>query len=168
MQTLNLRRLKAELLRHEGLRLKPYLCPAGKLTVGVGRNLEDRGLSEEEADYLLENDLQYCADALATQLPWTVQLPLEVREVLINMTFNLGITGLLGFKKTLESLQRRDWKAAAQEMLDSRWATQVGPRAEELAQKIVQVELGQRQSLEILMEIKQQIQWIEKQMEGTC
>jgi lysozyme len=126
-------KLKAQLVRHEGLRLRPYRCTAGKLTIGVGRNLEDRGISEDEARVLLENDVAQVESELAKALPWFVRLD-EVRQrVLINMGFNLGVPGLLAFKQTLAAVERGDYTAASDRMLDSKWARQVGARATELA-----------------------------------
>jgi lysozyme len=125
--------LISELRRDEGVRLKPYRCTAGKLTIGVGRNLDDVGITPEEADHLLRNDVaRVCAD-LDARLPWWRGLD-EVRQrVLVNMGFNLGIAGLLGFKNTLRSVETGDYLGAAQGMLSSKWAHQVGPRAERLA-----------------------------------
>ncbi len=128
--------LKEQLIRHEGLRLKPYRCTAGKLTIGVGHNLDDVGISKEEAMILLDNDIQRAKDSLFAALPWVKALA-EVRQaVLINMTFNLGITGLLGFKNTLRTIEGRDFKAAADGMRKSKWAEQVKGRAEELARQM--------------------------------
>jgi lysozyme len=129
-------RLAEELLRDEGLRLKPYRCPAGKLTIGVGRNLEDRGITESEAFLLLDNDIKDCWDRLCAELPWVQAAPEAVQEVLANMCFNLGLKGLLGFRQTLAFLQAGRHAEAAEEMLRSKWAGQVGARAERLAQKL--------------------------------
>ncbi|OGG93575.1 MAG: hypothetical protein A2508_10320 [Candidatus Lambdaproteobacteria bacterium RIFOXYD12_FULL_49_8] len=156
--------LKRDLLRFEGLRLKPYLCPAGKLTLGVGRNLEDCGISQEEAEYLLENDLNRVLSELESQLNWFGQLPGEAQEVLANMAFNLGIHGLMGFNKTLEAFKQHDWKNAAKEMQDSLWARQTGPRALELASKIRDIEQKNKSSLDLLVEIKDQIFQLEKRI----
>ncbi|NMD11927.1 MAG: glycoside hydrolase family protein [Candidatus Cloacimonetes bacterium] len=126
---------KAQLVRHEGLRLKPYRCTAGKLTIGVGRNLEDKGISQQEAYELLENDIRECEVQLLTEIP-DIYLSLDINRkvVLINMCFNLGIKGLMGFKNTLAFIAARDWERAANNMLASRWAKQVGRRAIELAE----------------------------------
>ena len=130
------RRLEHQLIRHEGLKLKPYVCPAGKLTIGIGRNLEANGISEEEALFLLRNDLEWVKAGLDRNVPWWRSLD-EVRQaVLQNMAFNLGIGGLLGFKKFLSALQNGVYTTAAAEMLDSRWADQVGPRAIELSEMV--------------------------------
>jgi len=127
-------RLREQLIRHEDLRLKPYRDSVGKLSIGVGRNLDDVGISREEALLLLDNDILRAQTAVIRELPWAVELDSARFEVLINMAFNMGIGGLLGFRKFLAELQDRHFEAAAKEMLDSRWAEQVGRRAEELAQ----------------------------------
>ena len=164
MERISIRKIKQDLLRHEGLRLKPYLCTAGKLTLGVGRNLEDRGISEEEAEFLLTNDIESIITDLTSHLAWFEGLPAEAKEVLVNMVFNLGIAGVLGFVKTLNALKVSDWKSASDEMLDSAWAKQTGPRAEELAARIREIDQQNKASLEILTEIKEQISLIEKRM----
>jgi lysozyme len=122
---------------HEGLRLKPYRCTAGKLTIGVGRNLEDRGITLAEARLLLANDLADVRNGLLNALPWVGNLD-EVRQrVLIDMAFNLGLQGLLEFKRTLAAVQAGQYQQAATMMLQSRWAKQVGQRAERLARMMV-------------------------------
>lgn len=123
----------SQLRLHEGERLKPYRCTAGKLTIGVGRNLEDRGITREESAYLLANDIANEERELLRALPWVAQLD-EVRQrVLLDMSFNLGIVGLLGFKNTLATIRAGDYTKAASMMLDSKWARQVGQRAERLS-----------------------------------
>ncbi len=122
-----------QLRLHEGERLKPYQCSAGKLTIGVGRNLEDRGISREESAMLLNNDIAAEERELLRALPWVATLD-EVRaRVLLDMSFNLGLVGLLGFKRTLAAVQGGQYQQAATMMLDSKWAQQVGTRAERLA-----------------------------------
>jgi lysozyme len=118
---------------HEGVRLKPYRDTVGKLTIGIGRNLDDRGITEVEADLLLEHDLDDVWLALIAAKPWIARLD-EVRQaVLIDMGVNLGVAGLLKFKQTLAAIERGDYETAAVQMLDSKWATQVGRRAQRLA-----------------------------------
>jgi lysozyme len=125
--------LVRELTRDEGLRLKPYRCTAGKLTIGVGRNLDDVGISQGEAEILLRNDIDRAAEGLDRELPWWRNLD-EVRQrVMVNMTFNLGIQGLTGFKNTIELVRTGQYLDAAQHMMATKWAKQVGPRAERLA-----------------------------------
>jgi lysozyme len=125
--------LRAQLIRHEGLRLRPYIDTVGKTTIGVGRNLDDRGISESEALFLLDNDIDMSIDELRARFEWFDELS-EVRQrVLVDMTVNLGMPKLLGFKRTLAAIKRGDYVAAAAGMMASRWATQVGRRAHRLA-----------------------------------
>lgn len=120
-------------IRHyEGLRLKPYTCPSGHLTIGYGHNLEN-GISQDVAERLLQADLSCAQIEVGGTLPWSSRLD-EVRQfVLVDMCFNMGLYKLLTFKKFLAALQKKDYKTAAKEMLNSRWAVQVGRRAKELA-----------------------------------
>ena len=128
-------RIKAQLVRHEGLRLKPYRCTASKLTIGIGRNLDDCGISQSEAYVMLINDIMNCEKQLHAKIPDIYNGLDEVRKsVLLNMCFNLGINGLLGFKNTLAFVKAGDWERAANNMLVSKWAKQVGRRAIELSE----------------------------------
>jgi lysozyme len=128
-------RIKEQLVRHEGLRLKPYRCTAGKLTIGIGRNLDDCGISQSEAYVMLINDIMNCEKQLQAKIPDIYNGLDEVRKsVLLNMCFNLGINGLLGFKNTLAFVKAGDWERAANNMLVSKWAKQVGRRAIELSE----------------------------------
>lgn len=130
-----LERIREQLLRHEGLRLKPYRCTTGKLTIGIGRNLDDCGISQTEAYALLENDIHNCQKQLLEEIPEIYNHLDEVRKsVLLNMCFNLGIGGLLGFNNTLAFIAAGDWERAANGMLASKWAKQVGRRAIELSE----------------------------------
>ena len=124
-----------QLRRHEGLKLKPYYCTAGKLTIGYGRNLDDVGITKEEAEYLLQNEIRSCIADLQKKIPDIYNNVNHVRQaVLVNMCYNLGITGLLKFKKTLASIQQGDYKLASEQMLQSLWAEQVGNRAKLLSE----------------------------------
>lgn len=125
--------LEARVLRHEGLRLHPYRDTVGKLTIGVGRNLDDRGITEAEALALLRNDLAAVQARLDVALPWWTLLDEARREVLVEMGFNLGVDGLLAFHDTLAAVRQGRYAEAAVHMLASRWAGQVGARAKELA-----------------------------------
>ncbi len=128
-------RIKAQLVRHEGIRLKPYRCTAGKLTIGIGRNLDDCGISQKEAYAMLERDILDCEQRLIDEIPEIYNNLDEVRQsVLLNMCFNLGIKGLMGFKNTLSFIAAGDWERAANNMLASKWAKQVGRRAIELSE----------------------------------
>ena len=125
-----------QLKRHEGLKLKPYKCTAGKLTIGYGRNLEDKGITEQEALFMLNNDVNYFYTNLKKILPWIARLDDARQNVLVNMAFNLGVAGLMSFKNTLRLIESGHYIAAASAMLDSKWAKQVGYRAEELAEQM--------------------------------
>lgn len=131
--------LASQLLRDEGQRLFPYVDTVGKTTIGVGRNLTDDGISQAECDTLLANDISAATVRLESAFPWTQGLDPVRQAVLVNMTFNMGIGGLAGFKETLAKIQAGDYSGAAQAMLQSAWAAQVGPRAQRLA---IQMESG--------------------------
>ncbi|WP_208855193.1 glycoside hydrolase family protein [Marinobacter algicola] len=129
---MNRQLLRTQLERHEGLRLKPYLDTVGKLTVGYGRNLEDVGISRDEADFMLDNDIDQVERQLNTVDEYQGLDPIR-QAVLANMAFNLGFRGLMGFKNMWAAIANQDWQSAAREMLSSKWAKQVGDRAVELA-----------------------------------
>lgn len=121
------------LMRHEGICLKPYHCTSGKLTIGVGRNLEDLGISKDEAFILLESDVTRVRQGLDKYLPWWDEKPDPIKIVLQSMAFQLGIAGILKFKRFLAALQISAYSDAANHMLESAWAKQTPNRAEELA-----------------------------------
>ena len=127
-----MQKLIENLKRHEGLRLKPYLCSEGKITIGFGRNLEDMGISEKEAEMLLMSDIQRCYEELDV-FSWFHDLDQVRQEAMVNMLFNLGLPTFLEFKRTLKFMAEGAYSQAAAEMLDSKWANQVGDRAKELA-----------------------------------
>ena len=112
----------------EGRRAYPYEDSVGKLTIGVGRNLDDRGLAEDEIDYLKKNDMDIAYE-LAKTLPYFEQLD-EIRQVVIaDLVFNLGLRRFKGFIRTNAALNVHDYDTAADELLDSRYARQTGRRA---------------------------------------
>ncbi|MDH4235612.1 MAG: glycoside hydrolase family protein [Nitrospira sp.] len=125
--------LIAQIKRHEGLRLKPYYCTAGKLTVGYGRNLEDVGVDADEAEGMLRNDLARVENECLHVFPWFSELSEARQEVILNMCFNLGLAGLKKFTKFLKAVELGNYDTAADEMLESLWAKQVKSRALELA-----------------------------------
>ena len=131
--------LKDQLVRDEELRLKPYTDSVGKLTIGIGRNLTDKGISFQEAQGLLANDIADATADLEAKLPWTATLDDVRKGALVNMAFNLGIGGLLEFHDFLARMQRGDFSGAAGAMLDSLWARQVGARATRLS---IQIQSG--------------------------
>ena len=123
-----------QLIDHEGLELKPYHCTADKLTIGVGRNIQDRGITEDEARYLLKNDIKIVEDELLTRQPVVAGLDSVRQRVLVDMGFNLGLPILMKFQNMWAAIEDEDYHEAARQMMDSRWASQVGRRAERLAQ----------------------------------
>ena len=123
--------LRAELIRDEAMKLMPYTDTVGKLTIGVGRNLTDKGISEIEAYVLLENDINEHLKLLDDNLEWWRTMSENRQRVLANMAFNMG-PKLLGFTNTLAAMKRGDYEAAAEGMSASKWAEQVGPRATRL------------------------------------
>lgn len=173
-------RVVAQLIIDEAIMLKPYYCPSGFLTVGVGRNLEGKGMSwgemisliklnperkarfphdyetldgetllmalirdmkingitRDEAMMLLKNDITECDDELRRRIKWYDRAPEDLREVLINMCFNMGIRTMMTFKNTLFYMGANEYERAAVNMLKSRWARQVKDRAKRLAERV--------------------------------
>jgi lysozyme len=125
--------LIADLRRDEGLRLKPYRCTAGRLTIGYGRNLDDAGITAEEAEFLLRNDVRRVFVELDRDMPWWRDLSPGRQRALANMAVNLGLPRLKEFRLMLSALRRGDYEEAARQALDSRWARQVGDRARRIA-----------------------------------
>jgi lysozyme len=128
--------LKSQLLREEGAESCAYQDSLGYWTIGVGRLIDKKKggrLTDEEIDYLLLNDIKECTADLDKNLPWWRSLTDARRRVLVNMRFNLGMAGLLGFKNTLKFIETGDYAKAASNMLLSKWAKQVGQRANRLA-----------------------------------
>ena len=130
---MNKDRLKNNLVREEGLKLKPYKCTAGKLTIGVGRNLEDRGITEATVDQMLEEDIATCIAELQANISNFNDHPDAVKETLVDLCFNLGISRLKKFKQTLryidEGLETGNYTKAAVELLNSNYAKQLPNRA---------------------------------------
>ena len=128
-----------EMLRkHEGVRDKVYLCSAGYETIGVGLNISEDGLglSEDEIDYLLNNDIKRVREELTEEYYWFAGLNDARQDAMIDLSFNLGQTRLRGFVKALEAMSREEFENAADEFMDSRWSEQVGDRAVEVTEII--------------------------------
>lgn len=150
--SLDMGALRNELIRDEGLQLKAYRCTAGSLTIGVGRNLDSvgiiaeetmsmkitksgvlkYGITREQALKMLDYDIERFIAALDRRMPWWREMSPIRQRVVVNMTFNLGITGLLKFKNTLKAMREGRYEAAAQGMEKSLWYRQVGDRAKRL------------------------------------
>lgn len=125
-------RVAARIRKSEGLSYLPYKCPSGHLTIGYGHNLE-HGISIEAAELLLRQDIEIAAKQVKNAFIWWPKLTEARFYVLVDMTFNMGISRLCGFKKMLTAVEQGDYQTAAKEMLASKWAVQVGRRAAELS-----------------------------------
>ena len=120
--------IKDLIRKHEGLVLKPYFCTSGKLTIGYGRNLEDLGISIQEAELMLQTDIARCFVDLQRVFPDLLSFPQELQAVLVDMMFNLGLPRFLGFQKFIAAIRERDYNKAAEEMKNSHWYEQVTNR----------------------------------------
>ena len=130
---MDIKKIKELIISHEGLKLKPYKCTAGKLTIGVGRNIEDVGISFDEAMFMLDNDIKACIKDMVKLFPGWYQLFENQQTVLIDMRFNLGLSRFRKFKKMIMAINAKDFDLAAKEMMNSLWyRKQVGNRAVEL------------------------------------
>lgn len=128
-------RIVALLIRHEGESLVPYTDSVGKITIGVGRNLSDRGISQKTSRQMLEEDLDETIMTLA-RYAWFGMLNQVRQRALIDMHFNLGASRFKSFTQMIAALDREDYPGAAKAMLHSKWASQVGTRAVTLARMI--------------------------------
>ena len=126
------------LKRHEGVRSKVYKCSAGFETIGVGRNIAESGLglSDDEIDYLLANDIKRVREELTDCYFWFPAMNEARQDALVDISFNLGQTRLRGFVKAIEAMSREQFDIAADEFMDSKWATQVGNRAIQVTEMI--------------------------------
>jgi|TARA_R100001460_G_scaffold80085_1_gene120967 lysozyme len=126
------------LKRHEGVRSHVYLCSAGYETLGVGRNISESGLglTEDEIDFLLINDITRVKQELTDAYFWFPALNEARQDAMIDICFNLGLTRLRGFVNALEAMSREQFDIAADEFMDSRWSQQVGNRAVEVTEMI--------------------------------
>ena len=134
---MNRQRLRQQLIHDEGCIDHAYTDSEGYLTIGVGR-LIDRvkggRLSEDEIEYLLENDIDKIINQAIREFAWFSDLSDVRQEVVLNMIFNLGLVGFKGFRNMIAALERHDWVDASREMLDSKWSSQVGQRAIRLSE----------------------------------
>lgn len=128
--------LMKDIMIDEGLRLKPYLCSEGKLTIGYGRNIQQTGITKEEALYLLDNDLDRVEQELDRSFVWWRTMSDKRQRALANMCFNLGLKKLLGFKNMLAAMERKDFETAANEAVDSDWYKQVKDRSPRIVEMI--------------------------------
>jgi lysozyme len=114
------------LKKDEGFRSRPYRCSAGKLTIGYGTNIED-GISLDEAEFLLRNRANLALMDCARTFPWFAELDAIRQGVIVQMAYQMGVDGVRGFRKMLAAIDRGDFAAAADEMLESKWARHDSP-----------------------------------------
>lgn len=133
---MNTERLRETITRHEGSRLDMYQDSLGIWTIGVGHNIQEKGISPAVMELLLDEDIEEAISELKRSVSFFSKMPEQVQEALVNLSFNMGIPRLMQFKKTLAYLRDGDFEAAADELLDSRYAEQVGRRADEVADMI--------------------------------
>ena len=126
-------KLKQLLVSHEKYVQYPYVDTTGNITVGIGRNLSDRGISTTEAFYLLDDDILYFTAKLNHYLHCFSCLDENRQIALIDLCFNVGVQGFLNFKEMISAIEKDDYELASQEILNSKWRTQVGDRATTLA-----------------------------------
>lgn len=126
------------LRRHEGEKSHVYLCSEGFETIGVGRNISESGLglSDDEIEYLLSNDIKRCKAELESTFDWYESLDSIRQDACIDFNFNVGLSTFLKFKKFCAAMKKGSWDTAAKELLSSKYAEQVGARAEEIAEMI--------------------------------
>ena len=124
---------------HEGVETYAYKCSENKTTIGVGRNVDKAGrlgLSDDEVDYLLQNDIDRVILELDSEYDWFSDLDDVRQDAMIDISFNLGQTRLRAFKNALSAMSEGDWDEAADQFMDSRWSEQVGIRAKNLTEMI--------------------------------
>lgn len=133
--------LKAELTRDEREVLKPYVDTVGKITIGIGHNLTDRGISKQISALLFAEDVLAAEADLDRHVPWWRGMTPARQRALLNMCFNMGwgdgTRGLSGFTNTLALLAAGDYANAASHALQSNWAKQVGARAQRIAAQFI-------------------------------
>lgn len=126
--------IRADLLRDEGVRLKPYTDTAAKITIGVGRNLTDVGITQSEAEAMLDGDIRTAEAELDRAAAWWRNMPEPAQRGICNMQYNLGWPRLSQFSNMLAALATGRYNDAADHALDSAWARQVGARATRIAE----------------------------------
>jgi len=134
----------------EGLSLTPYKDSRGFLTIGIGRCLDKKGISKDEAYYLFEHDVFDMLSQCVQKIPFFRDLDVIRQCVLVDMAFNLGINGLLAFKRMMAALEAENYELAAAEMADSSWYVQVGNRAVRLEHMMLTGEINPEYKVEVV------------------
>lgn len=137
--TFNMQMLQQELEEDEGRRNKPYADTLGLTSIGIGRNLTGRGISDDEIDYLFHNDVELCADIMDRNIPWWRTLPPTKQRVMINLCF-MGWASFSQFHKFLTYMQVGRWIDASHELENSKWYQQVRSRGPRVIARLLQGE----------------------------
>ncbi len=137
---MDLRKFIAE---NEGLSLKLYKCPAGKLTIGYGHNIEDLGITKETAYFILEGDIQTAKRDTISIFPDMLKLPHDKQVAIIDMVFNMGKPTFLKFEKMIAAINKRDWIEAGKQAKDSKWYRQVGDRGKKVVSLLTGIDTSE-------------------------
>mgnify|MGYP003132616128 FL=1 len=130
-----------DIKKHEGFSSVPYRCTADKLTIGYGKRIKYLQVTEEQATEWLEEDLENLKYTLSAKYDWFLPAPQEVRDIVMNVSYQLGVSGFSKFRKTIKYIANKNYKMASVEMLDSKWARDDTPRrAKELSDRMAKVE----------------------------
>lgn len=126
---MDIAKVKKRLIQEEGKKHFPYTCSANRLSIGVGRNIQDRGISDVTIDQMLDEDIDICVGELRQNISWFDNAPSGIQDVLIDLAFNMGVPKLMTFVKTLELLRTSQYDKAADELLRSRYAATLPERS---------------------------------------
>ena len=130
-----------DIKKHEGFSPVVYKCTAGKLTIGFGKRVKYLKVTQEQAEEWLKEDLENLKYVLADKYDWFLPAPQEVKDIVMNMAYQLGPTSFSKFKRTIKLFKNKDYEGASIEMLDSKWAREDTPdRAKELSERLASVE----------------------------
>ena len=130
-----------DIKKHEGFRSVVYKCTAGKLTIGFGKRVKYLKVTQEQSEEWLKEDLENLKYVLADKYAWFLPAPQEVKDIVMNMAYQLGPTSFSKFKRTIKLFKNKDYEGASIEMLDSKWAREDTPeRAKELSERLASVE----------------------------
>ena len=141
--------IKDRLIDWEGIVLKPYECSQGYTSIGVGRNIENNGISKEEAMHLLDNDIDSVIQNLDKHWPIYKTFPERAQMICIDLVFNMGIYTWLSFRKTRSYMELQEWDKAGDELLNSKYAQQVGRRAIFNSEELKKCQLKHQKTIKI-------------------
>lgn len=125
-----------EIKLHEGFRSKPYKCTEGYLTIGYGQRLDYIEVDEETAEKWLMEKVDKIKNKLDLKFSWYSKAPQEVQDIVVNMSYQMGVSGFSKFKKTIKYLEQGLYHKASSEMLDSLWSRQTPERSKELSERL--------------------------------